>query len=130
MIDICKIVHVYIKSNFINQTKLAAQIGTSPQNLSERIRGKSIDTTMLYNISIALKHDFFQYFSKDVSRVISTELKNMSYILEEQSTKYLMNENIDLYRKLEKEREDNERLKKGDKSTTKSKLKTNIKSTS
>jgi transcriptional regulator with XRE-family HTH domain len=130
VINICTIVHSYIKGNFINQGKLASEIGTTSQNLSNRLKGKTMDTTMLYNISIALKHDFFQYFSKDVSRVIAAELKNMSYILEEQSTKYLMNENIDLYRKLEKEREDNERLKKGDKSTTKSKLKTNIKSTS
>lgn len=107
VINICKIIHLYVKTNFINQALLAKEIGTSPQNLSNRLKGNTLDSTMIYNISVALKHDFFKYFTLDIEKALYT--KGDVSTSEKVS---LLHENIELYRKLEEQRVNNERLTK------------------
>lgn len=70
--NISKIVRDYIKSNYINQTGLALEIGTTKQNLSNILRtSKTIDSLMLFNISVALKHDFFSYYTKELKPILN-----------------------------------------------------------
>lgn len=119
VVNICEIVFKYIKSNFVNQTQLAKEIGTSKSNLSNRLKGNSLDTTMLYNISIALNHDFFQYLSKGISdhtkmAIIEKKRESKPYVQTEEYV-HLLEENIELYRKLHNESNTVRSLKKDDK---------------
>jgi hypothetical protein len=48
----------------IGPTELGIMIDTSKQNIYGIFKRQSIDTQLLFRISQALKHDFFQYHSK------------------------------------------------------------------
>jgi len=119
VVNICEIVLKYIKSNFVNQTKLALEIGTSKSNLSNRLRGNTMDTLMLFNLSVALKHDFFQYLSKELAennkiQIIESKKYNQPIPQTEEYIK-LLEENLELHRSLRKEKEEADGLKRGSK---------------
>ena len=46
---------------------LAEQIGVMPRTVNKIFLKEVIDTSQLHNISKALKHDFFKYFSETLN---------------------------------------------------------------
>ena len=48
-------------------TWLARQLSCDRTNIYDIFRRSNIDTFLLYRISIALHHDFFQYFSQELN---------------------------------------------------------------
>lgn len=51
-----------LKSLGMSKSEFARRISKARQNINDILNRKSIDTDLLLTISIALQHDFFQYY--------------------------------------------------------------------
>ena len=98
-----------------SKKKLAETLGITSQVLSNWLARNSFNFENLTQVSIAMKHDFFSYFSEEINREINKMPDGMvNGDVVESATKQpvsravydaLLQENIELYRKLEKCRE-------------------------
>jgi hypothetical protein len=62
-VHIGSIIKARAKSLRIGPTELGDMMQTSKQNVYGIFKRESIDTGLLYRISLVLEYDFFQYFS-------------------------------------------------------------------
>ncbi len=66
-VHIGSIIKARAKSLRIGPTELGDMMQTSKQNVYGIFKRESIDTGLLYRISLVLEFDFFQYFSHTLS---------------------------------------------------------------
>ena len=64
-IHIGSIIHNYCRTHNIPVIELTRKLQINSSSTFKIFRAASISTRMLQNISVALKHDFFQYFSEN-----------------------------------------------------------------
>jgi len=62
-IDIGKVVREVLTDHRISKAELARKLGIKPQSVDYLLKRKSIDTDMLYNLSVALDYDFASLYS-------------------------------------------------------------------
>ena len=112
MLPITRLIKNYIRDNDINQTELAASLNETPQNLYNKLRRSTLTIDYVSQISIVLKHDFFGDYSKVLRKEFinieaSESDKSIGHIEKVSYDEYkaLLQENIELYRKIEKLRE-------------------------
>lgn len=106
---ITQIILAYLKANDLKQTTLADYCGESPQNLYRILRRKTIDAEMLLKISTFCNHDFLSDLKaqEDGSAPLMVNESRVTYQTanKQNEIEFLLRENIELYRKLEKCRE-------------------------
>lgn len=120
---ITDIIKQYLFENGISLSYLASSLNIAQSNLSRTLKKNDISALLLLRISESLKHDFFQYFSRAVEKKIAPN-RNIS---NDNDVNKLLKENLELYRKLEKERMEKEKLTKSNQTfPDKSKLKTKV----
>jgi IS30 family transposase len=66
-INIGKIISDFLKSEGRTSKWLAQQINLGESTLCRTLKRNTIRTDILYNISNALNHDFFRYFSDAIA---------------------------------------------------------------
>ena len=71
-----EIYRVYKTERNIGAAELAGILETSAQNLNSIFKRKSIDTEMLYKISVALSYNFFDLYRKPLVREKGMEGSN------------------------------------------------------
>jgi hypothetical protein len=74
-LHIGKTIKNYLSDHRYNYQWLAEQIHISKSGISELVRKSSIHTDRLSQISKAVHHDFFQYYTAQISGVEATEPK-------------------------------------------------------
>lgn len=62
-IDIGKVIGEVLADHRISKAELARKLGIKPQSVDYLLKRKSIDTDMLYNLSVALDYDFASLYS-------------------------------------------------------------------
>ncbi|MFD2581530.1 hypothetical protein ACFSR6_03450 [Pedobacter vanadiisoli] len=62
-IHIGQIIQKQVKNSALTNAEFARLIDKFPQNIKEVFGKKSIDTDLLYKISVVLRHDFFSYYT-------------------------------------------------------------------
>jgi len=62
-IDIGEVIREVLIDRRISKAELARKIGVKPQSVDYLLKRKSIDTDMLYKVSLALDYDFASLFS-------------------------------------------------------------------
>ena len=78
------------KAKRIGPTELAKEISTSKQNIYGIYNRKSIDTELLYKISLALEHNFFELYNTTPGVLMDEQTKyysadDVTYLREELS---------------------------------------------
>jgi len=77
-INIGKIISDFLKSEGRTSKWLAQKINLGESTLCRTLKRNTIHTDILYDISNALRHDFFRYFSDDIAKKRSNSLENHS----------------------------------------------------
>ncbi|WP_025142723.1 hypothetical protein [Pedobacter jeongneungensis] len=67
-LHIGQIIQKQVKISALTNAEFARQIDKFPQNIKEVFGKKSIDTDLLYKISVVLKHNFFTYYTVQLSQ--------------------------------------------------------------
>jgi transcriptional regulator with XRE-family HTH domain len=62
-IDIGEVIRKVLIDRRISKAELARKIGVKPQSVDYLLKRKSIDTDMLYKVSVALEYEFASLFS-------------------------------------------------------------------
>ncbi len=113
MKSITDLIKTHLRETGTTQAHLADLIGMSRQNLYKRLRANDLTFSFVYQISVALKYDFFSIYSKRLESegIISRDdtYKNKDY-----KEKYysVLEENRELYGKVTKTAEELEVYKK------------------
>ena len=69
-IHIGSIIHNYCRTHNVRPIDLSRKLQINSSSMYKIFRGASISTRMLQNISVVLKHDFFQYFTESLEENI------------------------------------------------------------
>lgn len=64
--SVTKLIRTYLKSNGVHQKHLAKLLNEGESNFSQKLAKTDLDCSMVREISIALKHDFFAEMSKQL----------------------------------------------------------------
>nr|WP_276898447.1 hypothetical protein [Pedobacter kyonggii] len=67
-LHIGQIIQKQVKISALTNAEFARQIDKFPQNIKEVFGKQSIDTELLYKISVVLKHNFFAYYTTQLSQ--------------------------------------------------------------
>jgi hypothetical protein len=79
-VHIGKLIGKVLKEHGIQKSEFARRINKTRQNIDDIFKRESIDTELLYNISLVLKHDFFQHYSSELKMGDLDKVRNENYI--------------------------------------------------
>lgn len=79
-------ISTWMKENGITQIQLSAMVDIPQPSISRILRNKTIDTGILYSISLSLNHNFFFEYcdngeSINVSRQMTFDVANIGYVI-------------------------------------------------
>ena len=78
-IHIGKLIGKVVKEHGIQKSEFARRINKTRQNVDDIFKRESIDTELLFNISVVLKYDFFKHYSLDLKIENSDLERNEDY---------------------------------------------------
>jgi|GEM_PF-5942946 len=70
-IDIGSIIRKVAEQGHVGPTELGKRIGTSKQNIYGIYKRKSMDSGLMLKLSLALDHDFFQYYVRNFENLLA-----------------------------------------------------------
>jgi hypothetical protein len=75
--SVTKLIRTYLKANGVHQKHLAKMLEEGESNFSQKLAKNDLDCSMVWEISIALKHDFFADLSKQLPLGVRSSSKEV-----------------------------------------------------